>query len=94
MTNAAEPPPLTVDDVGLLVADAVRLLGTLEAACVHLADPADPLPRGLLTAGEACRMVPAVLLLGIMLHPCLNEPGTLEEILRTADTRAAKGRPN
>lgn len=90
-----EPPPaVSIDDAGLMLMDAVRVMGTLEAAGVHLAPPYQPLARGLLTAGEAARLVPAVVMLALALYPRLSDADVLAEILRTADLTAATGAPN
>lgn len=85
------PPEVSVEAVGLYLAEAVQLMGTLEAACVHEHAEAEPLPRGLLTCGEACRIVPALIAISLHLYPQLAEPGVLESILRNAMTTGTTG---
>lgn len=85
------PPQLTADDVGLLLAEAVQIMGTLEAASIQERPDGEPLPRGLLTCGEACRLVPAVVLLSLQIYPRLIEEGVLETILRNAMTTGPTG---
>lgn len=84
-------PPLTTDEIGLLVAQAVQVMGALEAACVHLEPPGRPAPSGLVTCGELANLVPAVVLLGLLIRPELGEDGVLEAILRNALTTGATG---
>lgn len=85
------PPPLTADDVGLFLAEAVQIMGTLEAASIQEQPDGEPLPRGLLNCGEACRMVPAVILLALQLYPQLAEDGVLEALIRNAMTTGSTG---
>lgn len=61
---------LTVDEAGLLLAQAVQIMGTLEAVGAHVRPDSEPLPRGMLTCGEACRLVPAVIALTLPLPGC------------------------
>jgi hypothetical protein len=87
-----EPPPeVSVEAVGLYLAEAVQLMGTLEAAGIHEQEDSAPLPRGLLSCGEACRLVPAVIAMALQLHPELADPGVLETILRNALTTGTTG---
>ena len=85
---------LPVDDVGLLLAEAVQIFGTLEAANVHLRAERDSVPSGLITSGELCRMIPAVIALSLQLYPSLTEEGVLEAIIRKAVIAGAGGAMN
>ena len=89
--DAAAPPELTADDVGLFLAEAVRVMGTLEAAAIQERPAGEPLPRGFLTCGEACRLIPAVVLLALQIYPQLIEEGVLETVLRNAMTTGTTG---
>lgn len=82
---------ITADEAGVLLAEAVQLMGTLEAACIQERPPGEPLPRGLLTCGEAARIVPAVVLLVLELFPVLLEAGVLEQALRSAALNSSGG---
>lgn len=82
---------LTVDEAGLLLAQAVQIMGTLEAVGAHERPDSEPLPRGMLTCGEACLLVPAVIALTLQLFPQLAEDGVLEAILRNATTTGLTG---
>lgn len=88
------PIPLSADEAGVLVATAVQVLGTIEAACIHERPPLEDLPRGLLTCGQACLLASAALALALERFPELLEPGTLEEALRIAQLHDANGAIN
>ena len=85
------PPALGADEVGLFLAEAVQVMGGLEAAAVQERADGEPLPRGMLNCGEACRMVPAVILLALQLYPQLAEDGVLEALIRNAMTTGSTG---
>lgn len=80
-----------LDAVGLFFAEAAQLMNVLEAACVHEAPEYAPLPRGILTCGEACRMVPAVMAMALQLYPQLADPAVLERIILNAKTTGTTG---
>ena len=82
------------DSVGLFLAEAVQIMGALETACIHELPNSAPLPRGMLTCGEVCRMVPAVIALALKLHPELIEEGVLEAIIHNAEIAGAGGAVN
>ena len=85
---------LTRDDIGLIVAEAVQLMGTLEAADVHQRNESDALPSGTITCGEACRMIPAIIRMALQMHPELVDEGVLEGIIRNAIIAGAGGAVN
>lgn len=93
MTDTLAPlvPVMNADEVGLFLAEAVQVMGGLEAAAVQERPDGEPLPRGMLNCGEACRLVPAVILLALQLYPQLAEEGVLEAILRNAMTTGTTG---
>lgn len=93
MTFAWKSLDLSIDEAGAILAEAVRAMGTLEAACIHEQEDAAPLPRGLLTCGEACRMAGALVALIPERYPQLLEPGVLEETL-TVSGGGFLGEPN
>lgn len=85
---------LSIDDVGLFLAEAVQLMGTIEAANVHQRLERDSVPSGLITCGELCRMIPAVVALSLQLYPSLTEEGVMEGIIRKAVIAGAGGSMN
>lgn len=91
MSEEAQPQEVSIEAVGLYLAEAVQIMGTLETACVHERPDYEPLPRGLLTCGEVCRLVPAVVLLALRLYPRLSDEGVLETIVRDALTTGVAG---
>ena len=95
MSDSGDPPPeLSVESVGLYLTEAVLLMNTLEAACINERPEYEPLPRGMLTCGEVCRIVPAVIAMSLHLYPQLAEDGVLEAILRNAMTTGTTGAVN
>lgn len=84
-------PPITADDAGLLLYEAIQLFGVLEAAAVEQRREGEPLPRGMFTCGEACRMISAVVGLTLHLFPQLADEGVLETIVRNALTSGTTG---
>lgn len=80
-----------VDSVGIYLAEAVRLMSVLEAACIQERPEYEPLPRGILSCGEVCRLIPAIIAMALQLHPQLAEPGVLQTILRNAMTTGTTG---
>jgi len=80
-----------LDSAGLLLAEALQLMSVLEAACINEAPQYAPLPRGILTCGEACRLVPAVIALALRLHPQLADAEVLQQILLNAKTTGTTG---
>lgn len=80
---------LTVDEAGVLLAEAVQVLGTLEGMDIIDRPETEPLPRGVLTCGEAVRLIPAIVVLVTQMYPELLEPNALEEALRIATVRGA-----
>ena len=93
-----DPEPLNeslgIDEVGLFLAEATQIYGTLEAANVHHRGELAPLPSGLITCGEMCRMIPAVIRLSLQLYPELTEEGVMEAIIRKAEIAGAGGAMN
>lgn len=85
---------LTLHEAGVLLAEAVQVMGTLEAYSAQERESSEPLPRGLLTCGEAVRLIPAVVMLVAEMYPQLLEPNVLEESLRIAALADARGDPN
>jgi hypothetical protein len=91
---ASAPDEVALEDVAVMVAEAVQLFGTLEAMNAHQEADHEPLPRGMLTCGQACRMVAAVIRLGLMQEPRLLEDDVLEQAIRAAAACSATGAPN
>lgn len=85
---------LSIDEAGLLLAEAVQVMGTLEAYGAQERLSSEPLPRGLLTCGEAVRLIPAVIAIVAELYPTLLDPGVLEQVLRVAALADTHGEPN
>lgn len=52
--------PLSLDDAGILLADALAALEALEDREIPDCRDGDPLPRGVITCGQACRLAASV----------------------------------
>lgn len=77
-----------------LLADAVRLHGTLEAAGIEYQPDHAPLPRGVLSCGEACIAVGAVIGLVLTLYPQLADPDVLVDTVAASAVRDPTGAMN
>lgn len=53
-----------------------------------------PLPRGVLTCGEAMMLLPLLFVLLAQKYPELQDPDQLSELLAQARTQSASGLPN
>lgn len=85
---------ISLEEAAVLYVHALRGMGMLEAACIEQAPEGDPLPRGMLTCGEACILIPAVARLVLLLWPDLSDADVLESAFRAARTSTATGVPN
>ena len=84
----------TIDDVGLFLAEAVQIMNTAETRNVHQLPSYRNLPSEVITCGEFCRMIPAVIALSLQMYPDLMEEGVLEGIIRNATIAGAGGAMN
>ena len=76
---------LTRGQAAILCTEANYVIGTLEAACIDQKYDSAPLPRGMLSCGQAMRLIPVVLILLLEKFPDLRE----EDILNIAVHEAA-----
>jgi hypothetical protein len=84
----------TVEEAAYLLVTANRVMGTLEAAVITEREYAEPLPRGMLTCGEACELVPALVVLLTRMHPQLVDTEALDQALRDGEIAGARGALN
>ncbi len=84
----------TLGQAAVLLDESLRIIGTLEAACIDTRGDCAPLPRGMLSCGEAMRLIPALVILLMQAHPRLLEPGMLEIAMDIAAMEGASGEPN
>jgi len=79
---------LTIDDAGPLYLEAVDLYRRLSEAGMFEAVNDDALlADDVMTCDEACRMIGAVVLMAVQLFPALENPETLEQVMRAAALR-------
>lgn len=89
-----EPLALTVGDAALLIRECLLVSGALESMLIGDRPENEPLPRGVLTCGEAWRLIPACACLLFDRFPQLVDPDTFNEALRTAKLHSACGSIN
>lgn len=85
---------LTVEDAAYLLVRANQVMGALEAAVITERQYAEPLPRGMLSCGEACDLVPALVVLLTKLYPQLANPEALDQALRDGVVAGTSGAIN
>ena len=85
---------LTILDGALLFAQAELIVERLEDAEVSTKKPNAPVPRGTITNQEAWTFFPLVMLLLQEKFPQLADPEALSELLQSAHTDSADGRPH
>lgn len=79
-----QPLPLTIGDAALLLADALLVMGALESMAIGERDNCEPLPRGVLTCGEAWRLIPVAAALLFERFPQLVDEDAFIAALRDA----------
>lgn len=87
-------PQLSIEDTAAYLADAIRLHATLEAISAEGENENEPLPRGILTCSEACRMVSAVVALALQAYPSLNDRDVLAASIQAFIAGGASGAIN
>ena len=75
---------LTQPQAAVLFAAACAVVAKLDAIVIEARSPSDPLPRGILTCGDAMAMVSAVLVLAPQLFPALRDPEVVLDSLNSA----------
>ncbi len=70
------------------------ILQRLEDREINFKADAAPLPRGILTCGEACQLLPLLFVLLAQKYPELADPDQLSELLAQARMESASGLPN
>lgn len=70
------------------------IIQRMEDRQIHCKADAAPLPRGVLTCGEAWQLIPLLFVLLHQRYPELADPDQLSELLAQARTESASGLPN
>ena len=70
------------------------ILQRLEDREINYKPDSAPLPRGVLTCGEACQLFPLLFVLLAQKYPELADPDQLSELLAQARMESASGLPN
>jgi hypothetical protein len=80
------PPPLDLpfDHAAVLYVTAVSILGRMQDSDIDDRGYSSPLPRGVVTCGEAMALMPLVMILLVGVYPALLDQDALESALRTA----------
>jgi hypothetical protein len=84
----------SLEQAAVLYVESLRIKAGFEAACIDQEPDGKPLPRGMLTCGEAVTLIPAVTYLVLLLHPTLADPDVLESAVRGAFALSAAGVAN
>lgn len=90
----ALPPAMSEEEAAASLHEALRVGMTLAARGVEMMDNCEPLPRGLITAGESCRLVAAVITLALHAHPRLLDEDVFAHALEAFITGTATGAVN
>ncbi len=85
---------IDVTDAALLFTQAELIVERLEDAEVSTKKPNSSVPRGTITNREAWTFFPLVMLLLQEKFPQLADPEALSELLQSAYTDSANGRPH
>lgn len=77
---------LPFDHAAILYATAWRIVARMQEAEPAIEERGynTPLPRGMLTCGEAQALIPLVAILLTQIHPRLVDPEALDNAIRTA----------
>lgn len=89
-----ELPELTLEECAVLFAQVGVIIERVEDREITSKPSNSPLPRGVLTCGEAWTLLPVLFVLLAQRFPQLADPETLSEILTRSYTDSASGLPN
>jgi hypothetical protein len=85
---------LSESDGALLFAQVGLVISRLEDLEINCKPLSSPLPRGALSCGEACTLIPALFMLLADRFPSLADPEHLSELLQRIYTAGAGGKPH
>ena len=92
--KANEFPELSESEAAVLFAQVGIIISRIEDREITHKPMNAPLPRGVLTCGEAWTLIPALFMLLAQKFPSLADPEHLSELLRSAYLDSAGGRLN
>lgn len=87
-------PDIAQHDAAALLYSALQIIGTLDAACIIEREYNAPLPRGMLSCGEALTLVPALVVLLLRAFPQLNDAEEFRESVNLALMHVADSEVN
>lgn len=85
---------LTEGEAALLLDETLRCIGTFEAACIPDRSDCAPLPSGMLSCGEAMRLLPALAIMLVQAYPRLVEPEMFAQALQLVALEYVTGEPS
>lgn len=88
------PPMLELGEAAILFTQVGVILQRLEDRAIGMKPDSAPLPRGVLTCGEAWFLLPVLFALIAEKFPQLSDPDQLSELLAHARMESACGLPN
>lgn len=93
MTDCAVP-AITEGMAALLLTDVARIAGTMDARCLLDGPDSAPLPRGMMSCGEAARLTGALTILLLEKFPALAEESEFAGALNLVRMEFTEGDPN
>lgn len=92
--RASMLPLLDAPELAAMFTHLGIVLSRMEDRGINEKPDTSPLPRGVLTCGEAWHFVSVLFALLAQMHPALQDPDQLSELLAVAMMNDAGGRPN
>ena len=84
-------PDVTPYEAASLLYGALQVVATLDAASIQEQPYSAPLPRGFLCCGEACTLIPALVILILKAYPHLMDPENFAQMASLALIHSAGG---
>jgi hypothetical protein len=84
-------PSVEQDDAAVMLAEAVRIMQKLDEGSISERPLSAPLPRGVISCGDACLLSSAVVLLSLRSYPDLADPEILADAIRSAVMKHMRG---
>jgi hypothetical protein len=84
VSDTLPPLDLPYDHAAILFVQTVAILGRMQDSDIDERGHGSPLPRGVMTCGDAMALVPLLMILLVGVYPQLLDQDALESALRTA----------
>lgn len=87
-------PDLDIEDAALILVTCSSILERLDEKEIDLKPTYEPLPRGVMTCGQAMTIVPLLMVLITKDYPTLLDQEVFLNVIRDASLKRASGRAN